>query len=381
MKNFLVVFLLYLIVGSALGMDHKRERMEMEGEHKLRKVALTRRGSDRSHAFKWRKLLELAGVAQEEVNQAKQRRACLSSEEHAVLLARVRYELGRGISERFVPGETDEFVSSVYMNVKKLLNDGLDPNCYASNSAFGVETLLTKTIRVTGAVKLIALIIAYGADPNKANLLKAQCDRRRDVFPLSMDDLRVASYPIESERDLHNLEVFQLLVRNGARIDPNPKESIFYISWDNLRALVWGLQHGVSANRLIRDYIFNKYIGLSEIIALFHFGARLTIDELRRAEEVRGRYPYEAARREFLQAITSNKLATGGKFDIHRDYSSADYVAMGISPASALLIQRAVKEVNDEVVRCVEDDFAYRYGNWTQFVLDREVGRISRRKR
>lgn len=262
--------------------------------------------------------------------------------------------------QRIREGTYGETPYSFY-EVKELLDRGADPNSCFWDVIVGTQLFAKNdSARYPESLKIIQLFLARGADPNR--------------------HIRGVDTP----------EIMRLLLNAGANINIvedagfNHKFTLLFTlcadpKGENLRAILFALNHGADPNKQCKfcgeaTCALNHAVPywLVHVIALLQYGARLDIGKgaLESARCVfHLEYDVKQAHCELLRAISEHR------FDPHHAYTLDEYRAMGISLESAKLIQEATQKVNEEIIRCAQDDFSYETGNQNifQFVRNREI--------
>jgi len=338
----------------------------------------------------------IAGVTEEEVAAAmEQRKQC--PEGLLKNLTLKLHDLLHDSIRKLSPHDND----LIYYTTKYYLDCGADPNRIIRKE-WGVFPL-TWAVEIRNGYKTVALLLAYGADPNK--------EGHNPHF----------GAPIADAADL---EITKLLVRAGASLnatDPWSGTTLLmkfcgfpqiynFDNFCNLDAVVWLLSHGADPNIGSRiDYgdglVFAINLAISHgslfyVIALLQIGARLDIGIYQQQHPIECAYrlwqngskrpesgdyetrrgprdPIAQAQYEFLIAINNHKL------DPHIIYKISEYEAMGISHDSAELIQKATQEVNEAFAQCRLDDWQFEHQgqSLSKLILKRELGYTRQGKR
>lgn len=128
------------------------------------------------------------------------------------------------------------------------------------------------------------------------------------------------------------------------------------------------------------ESMFRKDLAIT--IVLLRYGALLDADHGDCFVLAQAALPFLRRNRLSYAQYELFKACSEHKLDPNHVYTIDECRAMGISSVSAKLIQEATQKVNDEVVGCAQDDFAYQTGgqNITKFVFDRAIGLSKRSK-
>jgi len=281
--------------------------------------------------------------------------------------------------ERLVP------IDFAYEQLRRLLDCGTNPDYSPLEHVQKKGSLMDSAVRM-GDGKIIALLLAYGADPRQRVMIEG-CP--------------IDGHPIAKAV---NVESLWLLTRAGADINGQDEFSgntalISVCSYGDLSAMVWALLHGANPNGgPAREFAGAAYAihealrlrDLEKVVALLHYGARLDVETPDRGSpliEADRRFNYDQengferaqisrAQLELLQAVNTHKLNPS------HVYTLDEYKAMGILHESAELIKKATQAVNDAFVQCALDDFKHdHHENMANFAFGRELGRTLGRKK